>query len=207
MAGLKIRELSHQELSDADFQEALTQLDAPDVPDLVAAVLAATLVEHALEQTLKRNFKRHDASTWGRMIDGAGPLRDFHAKIVTGFALGRFNDDVRINLNIVRDIRNAFAHSKALLRFTHPTVRAELSKSRPIKNGNRLLHSGTLALGADKRAYLELCLSLHVFFHLKLQDYLKRRERQALDQVHAEQVLRKLIAAMDARKKVPARPR
>jgi hypothetical protein len=54
------------------------------VPDVIAAVLGATLVEYQLEQVLKTNFRRNDDSTWSRMTDGSGPLRDFHSKIVMG---------------------------------------------------------------------------------------------------------------------------
>jgi hypothetical protein len=53
MAKKKLRDLSRQELSADEFEKSVAALDTPDVPDMIAAVLAATLVEYRLEQVLK----------------------------------------------------------------------------------------------------------------------------------------------------------
>jgi len=198
MGKRKLRELSRQELSVDEFEKALAALDAPDVPDMIAAVLAATLVEYQLEQVLKRSFRRTDGSSWGRLTDSAGPLRDFHSKIVLGHALSSFDEDVRLNLNIVRDIRNAFAHSRTLLAFDHRDVGAELYKVRPVRKGKKILQSGALVLGASKRAYLELCMSLLMYFQLKLNESLKRKEKRRRDDIEARELLKRLVAGIKA---------
>jgi hypothetical protein len=74
MAKRKLRDLSRRELSADEFEVSLAALDTTDVPGMIAVVLAATLVEHQLEQVLKLNFRRADSSTWGRLTDGAGPF-------------------------------------------------------------------------------------------------------------------------------------
>jgi len=54
-------------------------------------------------------------------------LNSFYSKIVIGYALGIYDKGMRSDLTIVRNIRNAFAHSKTLIQFDHPAVVAELS--------------------------------------------------------------------------------
>jgi hypothetical protein len=177
-------------------------LDAvkPDVPDMIAAVQSAALVEYQLEQVLKQNFHRTDTSTWGRLTDSAGPLRDFHSKIILGHALSSFDENIRINLNIVRDIRNAFAHSRKSLSFDLLEIGSELHKARQVRKGKRILQPGVLVIGPSKRAYLELCMSLLMYFQLKLNDSLKRKERRVRDNIRAYEFLMKLVAARDAKK-------
>lgn len=168
---------------------------------MIAAVLAATLVEYQLEQVLKLNFRRADGSTWGRVTDGSGPLRDFYSKIVLGHALSSFDEDIRLDLNIIRDVRNAFAHSRTVLSFDDHEVTAELYKIKPVRKGKRMLRSGALIVGSSKRAYLELCMSLLMYFQLKLNDSMKRKERRIRDNIEAREFLDKLVAAIEAKKK------
>src|SRR5450631_1501298 len=126
MAKPKLRDLSRRELSAEDYDVVVQQLETPDVPDMAAAILGATLVEHQVEVALRVQLKHKDANVWGRLTDPTGPLRDFSSKIVLGYALGRYEEEVANNLHIVKDIRNAFAHARTLLTFDHPTVKAAL---------------------------------------------------------------------------------
>ena len=201
MAKKRLREFGRRELSPDEFESQLATLDAPEVPDMIAAILAATLVEYRLEQVLKRTFRRVDNDTWVRMTDNSGPLRDFHSKIVLGNASGSFDEDIRLNLNIVRDIRNAFAHARAPLTFEHREIGAELHKVKPVRRGKRVLQSGSLAIGPNKRAYLQLCMSLLMYFQLKLRDSAQRKEKRVRDNIQALEFLEMLVARIDARKK------
>lgn len=200
MAKPKLRDLSRRELSAEDYAAVVEQLEAPDVPDMVAAILGATLVEHQVDQALRIQMKYRDASVWGRLTDPAGPLRDFSSKIVLGYALGRYNEEVANNLHIVKDIRNAFAHARTLLTFDHPTVKAALKKVTPIRHGKRTVSVTTLSIGFEKRAYLELCFSIFMYFHLKFVDSIKRRERRVEAKEEELRFLEKFIASMKAAK-------
>jgi hypothetical protein len=198
MAKNRLRRLSYQEPSDEELDVALRFLESPDVPDMIAAVLGAAIVEYALETVLKLRFKHHDDEAWLRVIDTVGPLRDFHTKIVTGFALGVFGEEVRINLNLVRDVRNVFAHSRTYLRFDHPVLGNALISARPVRSGKRLHNSVTLSIGENKRAYLNLCFSLYSFFLQKLQDSLRRSERRLREARRDQEVLDRLLEALKA---------
>ena len=200
MAKRKLRDLSRQDLSADEFEMSLATLDTPDIPDMIAAVFAATLVEYQLEQVLKLNFRRNDSNTWARLTDGAGAMRDFYSKIMLGYALSSFDEDIRSNLNIVRDIRNAFAHSRTVLKFDNREIAAELRKVRPVRKGDRLLEPGALILEPSKRAYLQLCMALLMYFGLKLEESLKRKERRIKDNLEAREFLQQLVTAIEAKK-------
>lgn len=198
MARQKLRDLSRRELTWDDYAAVVDQLEAPDVPDMVAAILGATLVEHQVDQMLRLQLKQTDAKMWGRLTDPTGPLRDFGSKITLGYALGRYEESVAINLGIVKDIRNAFAHARTLLRFEHPTVKAALNRAAPIRYRKRHLTVATLAIGPEKRAYLELCFSIFRYFHLKFEESIKRRVRQVEEKREELKLLTELIASLDA---------
>jgi DNA-binding MltR family transcriptional regulator len=78
---------------------------------------------------LQSKLKHKDDETWTMLVADSGPLRSFYTKIAMGYALGIYDKNIRSDLNIVRTIRNAFAHSKKLIQFDHPAVVAELRKA------------------------------------------------------------------------------
>jgi hypothetical protein len=67
-----------------------------------------------------------------------------------------------------------------------------------------MLRSGMLALGASKRAYLELCMSILMYFQLKLHDSLKRKEKRRRDNIESRELLKKLVASINAGKRSQA---
>ena len=101
MAKPKLRDLSRRELSPDDYEKVVQQLELPDVPDMIAAILGATLVEHQIDQAIRACLKRNDDSLWGRLTDPTGPLRDFSSKIALGYALGRYDSDISDKSNAV----------------------------------------------------------------------------------------------------------
>jgi hypothetical protein len=167
---------------------------------MVAAILGAALVEYVLEETIKLRLRRDDVETWERMIDANGPLRDFHAKILTGFALGIFNEEIKINLNLVRDIRNVFAHAKIDLGFDNPTLGDALVVVRPIRSGKRILNPGSLSHEPTKRAYLQLCFSLFTFFQIKLRSRLRGYERRIRHAQREQQFLNRMLQVLRDRR-------
>jgi len=123
----KLRDLSQKPLT-TDEQHAL--LDAIDLtsPPIATAILGAVLVEHELETSLRRRLFRKDDDAWDEMLAESGPFSTFARKITAGHTMGLFDEALCTNLNIVRTVRNAFAHSKRLIDFDHPLVAAELKK-------------------------------------------------------------------------------
>jgi len=89
-------------------------------------MLRCVAIEHELETLLRRRLQRKDQATWERLLEDQGPLRSFHSKIELAYALGTVNEETRKYLNVVRAVRNAFAHSKKLLDFDDPLITDEI---------------------------------------------------------------------------------
>jgi DNA-binding MltR family transcriptional regulator len=60
----------------------------------------------------------------------SGPLTDFYAKNHLAFAMGIIPEALLKDLEIVRRVRNAFAHAPAPVRFSDPPIRDECRKMR-----------------------------------------------------------------------------
>ncbi len=144
------------------LRDAFSQATAHPI---TAAVIGAVMIEHQIESMLQQRLPRKDDDTWETLTQDDGPLRSFYTKIATGYALRMYDERMRDALDIVRHVRNAFAHSKKPLRFDHPLVIKELRKA--LKLGYRSvqpflrddLHDLELN-SAARYAYVALCFEL-----------------------------------------------
>jgi hypothetical protein len=114
----KLRDLSNLVLT-REEEEALATAAVHANPT-VTAIMGAVMVEHELEGLLRSRLSKKDDDTWSDLTLDNGPFGTFHKKINAAYALGIYDDTTKQNLNIVRNIRNAFAHSKKLIDFDHP---------------------------------------------------------------------------------------
>jgi hypothetical protein len=92
--------------------------------DRAAAILGGTLLDVNVEAVLKRHMGSMSAEDEENLFSGNGPLATFSARIRIASAFGLINADQRSNLDYVRELRNAFAHSFRPMRFADPEVRA-----------------------------------------------------------------------------------
>jgi hypothetical protein len=81
--------------------------------DRAFAIMGGTLVENCLELYLKSRLKdlnlTDGRTIFGELFDGKGSL-DFNLKSALAFALGVLGQDDFNDLDIIRDVRNKFAH-------------------------------------------------------------------------------------------------
>ena len=129
-----------------------------------AGILGAVIVEHDIETLLRDRLARNDDQLWLQLTEDNGPPGTMFRKIQLARALRIIDEPTRHNMHIVRNIRNAFAHSKRLLDFSNELIEAEL-RDIEIPRYNRRDHQAckTLKYGA-KESYLSLChrLSMHL---------------------------------------------
>jgi hypothetical protein len=82
------------------------------VSDRVAAISCAALLDDVLGAALSARFVKVGKDWQDRIFDNpTAPLGNFHSKIIIGYAIGLFGPLTRANLDIIRSIRNDFAHS------------------------------------------------------------------------------------------------
>ncbi len=121
MAREALKALSRQRVKFNDIPDFFDALNSETARSV--AILAATGVEDALEFAIvARLVHGLSATDFTHLFDGDNPLSTFSAKIKIGHALGLYGHLYRADLNCIRDIRNAFAHSKAIIDFDHPDV-------------------------------------------------------------------------------------
>ena len=123
----KVRDLSRKSPS-LEEKRALYETFR-EGPPIVTAILGQALIEIELETLLRTRFKRKDEREWARLTGENGPLGTFSAKIIAGHAFGLYDDSTLANMNIIRDIRNAFAHSKRPIDFNEEPIVDALKKS------------------------------------------------------------------------------
>jgi hypothetical protein len=121
-----LRALSNKPIETEDVQGIAAEIS--QVSDRTAAIVLASWVERALEQWIIQILPRRDAETLERLQDRDGPLSGFFAKIHLGYALSLYDAGVRDNLEIIRRIRNAFAHTPQAIDFKTEEIRTEVRK-------------------------------------------------------------------------------
>lgn len=152
----KLRDLSNEVLTSEEWNALLDAVDH-SLPPIALAILGQILVEHELDKSLRRRIPRKDDKTWAAMLDERGPLSTFSRKIAAAHALQIIDDATKTNMDIIRVIRNAFAHSRKLIDFDHTLVVAELARIS-IPGTRKRTFSKLRAEPLKKHAYVMLCM-------------------------------------------------
>jgi hypothetical protein len=88
------------------------------------AILAAAWIDHLLELKLAEHFSSGNAKARPQLFAANGPFGTSSAKITTAFCVGWLDVDVYHDLNLIRKIRNSFAHQVHGLSMESPTIRS-----------------------------------------------------------------------------------
>jgi DNA-binding MltR family transcriptional regulator len=86
----------------------------------VAAISA--LVEEELGIAIKSKMVSLSKDEGEALFEYSGPLATLSARINIGYALGLYGKKAKKDLNLVREIRNAFVHAKRHIDFDAPEV-------------------------------------------------------------------------------------
>lgn len=163
----KLRDYSHLVLTAEERSAVSAAANSFEQHPIVTAILGYVLVEHELDILLRKKFKKKDDETWRDLQDEQGPLRSFSTKIRIGYAFGIYNEKIKHDLNVVRVIRNAFAHSKKLLDFNDPLVVPELLSAHLLaaKFKKQLRKNPETQLA--KASFIIICLRLQTALLMK----------------------------------------
>jgi hypothetical protein len=113
--------ISRHDPDNEQFDKAVAEFHAGS--DRVAAIMGAALIENNLVSAISAALE--DSSNRNALFyDQGAPFGTLKAKIVAGRALGLFNDKVTADLDVIREIRNQFAHSLLSIDFEHPLISA-----------------------------------------------------------------------------------
>jgi hypothetical protein len=126
---LSLREFSRRAPDEAEWEEIWS--DILKAHDRAAAIIMAALVERQLQLLLLACLPNGTVEIF---LPPSGPLSGFYAKNHVAFAMGVISKPVLTDLEVIRTIRNAFAHAPASLKFTDRQIMEECQKlsSNPI---------------------------------------------------------------------------
>lgn len=97
-----------------------------------AALIMASILDNFLESAVASCFVKLSATKYNSLFrDRQAPFSSFANKISVGYALGVYNDGIRAQLDGIRSIRNAFAHTMTAIDFNHPVVATACNNLNP----------------------------------------------------------------------------
>jgi hypothetical protein len=67
-------------------------------------------------------MRKLSPTDYDKIFEGNGPLSTFSSKILMGYGLRLYGPDFRHDLEIIKDIRNGFAHVRLPLLLTQPEI-------------------------------------------------------------------------------------
>lgn len=162
----RLRQLADAIPSDSETHAIMLALESQQhaFGDYAIAIICAGVVERALEAVILTRFVGLNKDECNGLFsyNCNGPLNDLSARIKVAYALGIFGPKTRDDLEHIRQIRNAFAHSLNLLRFEAAEVSeicALLHTATTIKLMDRMM----LAVGepeSPRGRYVETTLTL-----------------------------------------------
>lgn len=142
--------------------------------DRPVALVAATLVEDALQDLLLANMKKLSNTEHADLFSGVAPLASFAARIRIASAFRLIDKETKDDLTAIREIRNLFAHVRMPIDFDTPEIvhRTErlhfvnLLRGEVAEALNPKLHqlAKTVRTDTSRDKFLAACLMMYYFF-------------------------------------------
>ena len=133
-------------------QVALRELD--DLSDRAAAIVGATILEARLDERLRHVMRdlaiKSGQTLHDRMFNNSGALATFSARINIAYMCGIYNESVWRDLNLIRDLRNDFAHQTAIGSFKDQSVVARCANLKACELHFRTAQAGDHIMSVDE---------------------------------------------------------
>jgi DNA-binding MltR family transcriptional regulator len=140
--------------------------------DRGAALLAASFVENHLGSMLKSKMKNRDKAQ--DLFEGAGGLATFSQRISIAYAFGFIGKPERDDLELLRRIRNHFAHHPLDASFKTSEIQQRVERLSNFQHDA----SNWPPEVQHRTAYLMACALLSAFFDLSIENPLLDIKRQ-----------------------------
>lgn len=136
--------------------------------DRSSALIGCAMVDATLVMALRSRFVKMTEDEFESLFySQTAPLSSFSARIKVGRAIGIYGSKLHNMMDVIRRVRNAFAHSLRPIRFTEPLVAKECSALPEARLGE-------MTRGYDldplRERYLAVCVRTAVI----LEDHARR---------------------------------
>lgn len=118
---LSLKKLIARHPEAKEFYEALADT-LTERNERSAVLISVSLLEGMLQKALITKLILPEKEGLNDLFGSTAPLRAFSAKIKMGFALGLYGPQTRADLDAIREVRNAFAHSMTPIDFDTPEI-------------------------------------------------------------------------------------
>lgn len=132
--------------------------------DRGAAIIGSAFLEARLEEAIRSRLVGTGEPV-DALFQGDAPLATFRAKIDMGFAVGLYAQKIHRDLNLIRKIRNKFAHQFGAIAFSTPDIASQCSELWLPKN---ILNYGEESGPTDPRE--QYVRTLLMVFHAVLTE-------------------------------------
>ncbi len=152
-----------------DFDEFIGELQRET--DRGLALVGAALIDEKLQETLRAFFC--DGSKADDLLEaGSAPLATFSARAQTCHALGLIDDDESFEIDLIRKVRNEFAHAKHGTSFKSSRIAGLCSTLR-----SRLPDPGPYPTNDPRFRFTNAILSVVIRLYYR-PDYVSMERRQ-----------------------------
>jgi DNA-binding MltR family transcriptional regulator len=131
---------------------------AKDIDDTTVVVTATSMLDYVLKAAFVARFRKQaDDSRLIEIFDGYGPLSTFDAKIRLYDSLDIAPPDTRHDLDLIKAVRNKFAHATYSKKFTDEDISSRCLRLKgSMQNNSITSHIEPI----PKRHFVEACIVL-----------------------------------------------
>jgi DNA-binding MltR family transcriptional regulator len=120
---ISLKRLVKRAPSSDDLHDLLLRLTT-NLDDRGAALSAVSILDGTLQAAIIEKMRPEIKADPDYLFHSGAPLGSLSAKIRVGYALGLYDSESAEDLECIREIRNAFAHTVWDIKFTTDEVRA-----------------------------------------------------------------------------------
>jgi len=135
--------------------------------DRGCALVAAAYLENEISELLQSFLVNQRKTSTKELFDFNGPLGTFSSKIKIGFALGLISKETQTSLDVIRRIRNDFAHLQAPLNFEVKEIQQKI---------DNILPSYEISKMSTREKFIKKVQALVAIIHLSLANTFNRIE-------------------------------
>ena len=120
MLSKSLKAISRQKLERSELFDRLNSLRLES--DQSIALVGATILEDSIKEALYRDMRSMSADEKARLFSNNGPIATFSSAIKIAYANEIIGVSAKKDLDLIREIRNQFAHAIVSISFATPEI-------------------------------------------------------------------------------------
>jgi len=171
-----LRDLSRSRIPSDELPTALREISGTS--DRTTCIILSAMVERDLESLLlvRLDIDTNDQNLVDLLFERDGALSTFYGNILFGMSLGLYDTEFKNQLDIIRRIRNAFAHSAMPISLLSTEVKREIDKLPNKANLEKERHTDFGDIPAEKKKFMAAVLVIKQQI-TEIMEYINEQEK------------------------------